>query len=182
MAETITPDADAAHYHGLPSVFGYTNDDGRLVRWNCGQAAAATFLTCYGVFAPDPGRAAATMAALESVHPPDQLAGYFGTGRRRVERICRAYGVELDEVVGEAALRAALDRSRPVIIMLGVPAGRFLGVDLPGGHWVVAYGYDDGNVYLSNWGQMTWPEFNTGWDGFVPGLIRMRGRGLVARE
>jgi hypothetical protein len=64
--------------------------------------------------------------------------------------------------------------------MLGVSAGKFLRFDMPGGHWMVAYGYDAGSVYLTNWGKMSWQEFRAGWAGLVPRLIGMRFRGLTA--
>jgi hypothetical protein len=65
--------------------------------------------------------------------------------------------------------------------MLGISAGKLWNcIDLPGGHWMVAYGFDDEYVYLTNHGKMTWPEFRRGWNGLVPRLIRMNGRGLAA--
>jgi hypothetical protein len=64
--------------------------------------------------------------------------------------------------------------------MLGVSAGKFLSFDLPGGHWMVAYGFDGDHVYLTNWGRMSWQEFHAGWNALVPRLINMRGKGLVA--
>jgi hypothetical protein len=67
--------------------------------------------------------------------------------------------------------------------MLGLPSGRLFGrFDLPGGHWMVAYGYDTAHVYLSNYGRMAWADFRRGWGGLVPWLIAMNGRGLVAAE
>src|SRR5262249_14320712 len=100
----------------------------------------------------------------------------------QVERICRAYDVPLREVDGEDELRVLLAAGQPVIVMLGVSGGKFWGIDLPGGHWMVAYGYDDTNVYLTNQGKMTWDEFRAGWNSFVPRLIQMRNHGLTARE
>ena len=54
----------------------------------------------------------------------------------------------------------------------------------PVGHWMVAYGYDDRRVYLSNYGPdgMLWDEFRRAWGGLVPRLISMRNTGLVARH
>jgi hypothetical protein len=167
-------------YCGLASIFEYTNGDGELCGRNCGQAAAATLLTHHGLLEPIPARAVGQMHRLEQEHPPDNLGGVFGTSRKRVERICAAFGLPLREVAGEAALRGELDAGNPVVVMVGVPAGRVWGVDLPGGHWMVAYGYDAEAVYLTNYGRMEWAAFRRGWYSFVGRLIRMHGRGLAA--
>jgi hypothetical protein len=169
-------------YLGTPELFEYTNCDGGYVRTNCGQAAAATFLTFHGKLAPGEDRARRIMADIERSYPPDNVHGFLGTSRRRVVRICKAFGQALRPVQGERALKFWLAKGQPVIVMLGVSAGKFLGFDLPGGHWMVAYGYDAGNVYLSNWGKMSWPEFRAGWAGLVPRLISMRFRGLTAAQ
>jgi hypothetical protein len=63
-----------------------------------------------------------------------------------------------------------------------VSAGRVLKIfDLPGGHWMVAYGFNEEHVYLSNWGKMTWDEFRRHWDSLVPSLIQMRLTALALR-
>jgi hypothetical protein len=170
-----------SNFVGLKSIFEYTNGDGSLCRTNCGQAAAATFLTHYGRLPADTAEAHRIMATLERCHPPNVLGGVFGTSRRRVARICSAFGVRVREVPGEAALRASLVRREPVIVMLGVSAGRLWRFDLPGGHWMVAYACDADGVYLTNWGKMGWDDFRHGWAGLVPRLIGMWGRGLAAR-
>ncbi len=171
--------AKSADYCGLDGIFEYVNADGQLCRWNCGQAAAATCLTHLGAFEADVATAAQVMQRLETEHPPDQVGGYFGSSRRRVERIARSFGFAADEVAGRDELCAALARQHPVIVMLGVSAGAFLGFDLPGGHWMVAYGYDAEQVHLTNGGAMPWSEFETGWTRLVPRLIQMSQRGLV---
>src|SRR5262245_30598921 len=102
-------------------------------------------------------------------------------GQGGVARICAAFGVPLREVSGEAALRACLARREPVLVMLGVSAGRWRRFDLPGGHWMGAHACDAGGVYLTNKGKMSWDEFRRGWAALVPRLINMRWRGLVAR-
>jgi hypothetical protein len=174
--EEITPDV----YRGLEKIFEYTNDDGQLVDTNCGQAAAATFLTFHGKLPPLEERAKEVMAAIESAHPPDNFGGRFGTSRRQVIHICRDHGLRVTEIAGEEELRAQLAQSRPVIVMLGVSGGRFLNLfDLPNGHWMVAYGFDGDYVHLTNWGRMSWAEFHAGWNALVPRLISMRRKGLV---
>jgi hypothetical protein len=52
MAGLATPgELPRAGFHGLGSIFEFTNGDGALVRTNCGQAAAATFLKFHGKLA-----------------------------------------------------------------------------------------------------------------------------------
>src|SRR5262249_43305200 len=148
----IPAEQGAADFVGLGAIFEYTNGDGALCRTNCGQAAAATFLTHYGRLAAEAAGARLVMAALERRHPPNVLGGLFGTSRRCVAGICAAFGVPLRQVCGEAALRASLARGEPVIVMLGVSAGRWRGYELPGGHWMVAYACDAGGVHLTNHG------------------------------
>ncbi len=66
------------------------------------------------------------------------------------------------------------------MVMLDVP-GRtlFNRWTLPTGHWMVAYGFDDELVYLTNWGTMTWELFRARWNGLTPRLIGMCNRGLL---
>jgi hypothetical protein len=182
MAGLVSPAEPAPPaFKGLGSIFEFTNYDGRLVRTNCGQAAAATFLTFHGKLTPQRERPDCIMSAIERADPPDNLGGALGTSRRCVARICRRHGIHLREIGGEAKLRDELGQGRPVIVMLGVCGGRlFNRINLPGGHWMVAYGFDADRVYLTNQGSMTWDEFRRGWVAFVPRLIGMRGKGLVA--
>jgi predicted double-glycine peptidase len=181
MAATVSPaEAPPPGYAGLGSIFQYTNGDGRWVPFNCGQAAACTFLTHLGVLEPAAERAGHIMRLIEAEHPPDNVGGYFGTSRRRVERICRAHGVELREIQTEEELKQNLTEQRPVIVMLGVAGPRFWKWTMPAGHWMVAYGFDHDNVYLTNWGYMSWEGFRQGWDALVPRMIGMSHRGLVA--
>jgi hypothetical protein len=180
MARIVRPEIiDPAQYRGLNWIFEYTNQDGALTAWNCGQAACATFLTHHRLM--DPGRAVDNMAWLERRHPPDQLGGYFGTGRQCVERIMRAFDLDLIEVRGVRGIEQQLERNNPVIIMHGMTHGKWLGINLPGGHWMVAYGCDASRVYLTNGWPMTWEEIEAGWRGIAGIWIRMNGRGLAKR-
>jgi hypothetical protein len=171
---------DASHYRGLEWIFEYTNEDGALSTWNCGQAAAATFLTHHGKM--DPVQAAKNMAWLEEHHPPDQLFGWCGTGRRRFERMMRAHNLHLIEVHGRDAIERELGRKNPVILMLGMSGRRVLGARLPGGHWMVAYGCDARNVHLTNGWPMLWSEIEAGWRSIAGTWIGMNGRGLALRK
>ena len=176
--------ADPASYRGLPVLYEYRNTDGELCRFNCGQAAACTFLVHHGALPEelDPELGRAVMTAVEGAHPPDNAAGWFGTSRRRVERICRTHGVEVEEVGGEEELRRRLDEGRPVIVMVGTDGPRLWKWRAPAGHWMVAYGYDDRQVFLTNHAApgMRWDEFRRRWTAFVPRLISMRNVGLTA--
>jgi hypothetical protein len=183
MAEFTSPVSKSAEYAGLGRIFEFVNGDGRLTKWNCGQAAATTLLAHHGALPLPEENACALMCAVESAFPPDQLGGWFGSSRRRVTQICKAHGVRLQEVRGEDRLRGELSSGNPVALMLGVSAGQLWGWDLPGGHWMVAYGFDDASIFLTNWGEpMPWPEFRERWESIVSKLIQMSGRGLAARE
>jgi hypothetical protein len=183
MASRIYPDgADPESYRGLPSIYEFINSDGGLRQYNCGHAAACSFLTFNGDPASDPDDAGQLIRAVEEAHPPDNMGGWFGVSRRRMERICRAHGIELEAVEGEEQLRASLATNRPVIVVTGMPGPRVWRWHLPKAHWMVAYGYDDRQIFLTNWSApaMTWPEFRGWWNSFVPGLIHMRNVGLAA--
>jgi hypothetical protein len=177
MAGLLKPmDPLSQQYRGLGEIFEFTNWDGRQTRVNCGQAAACTLLTHHGMLP----RIGEVMLEVERAHPPDNLGGYLGTSRCCVRRICRAFGLKLEEAVGESTLRSHLASSQPVLVTLGVPGPRLWRWQLPVGHWMVAYGFDDSGVYLTNWGRMGWDEFRAGWQSFIPGLVQMRRRGLTA--
>jgi hypothetical protein len=182
MAGIVYGDPGNHDYRGLAEIFEFVNDDGELFYRNCGQAAAATLLTHEGVLEPTQETAGQIMRSIENAHPPDNFFGWFGTSRRCVTHICKEHGLELEEVDGEEELCRQLDRGNPVVVMLGVSAGKFLGVDLPGGHWMVAYGYDNQSVYLTNNGVMPWDEFRSGWKSLVSRSIQMRRRGLAFRH
>lgn len=186
MAWRIYPDgADPDTYRGLPSIYEFINSDGELRKFNCGQAAACTFLTHHRVFVGDhsPEEARQIMELVEEFHPPDNVGGWFGSSRRRVERVCRASGIPIEEVDGEADLREHLDNLQPVMLMCGVEGPKILGRwTVPAGHWMVAYGYDSQRIFLTNWSgpSMTWEEFRVAWNGIVPRVISMRNVGISA--
>jgi hypothetical protein len=178
MARIIRPAiADPRQYRGLEWIFEYTNRDGALTTRNCGQAAAATFLSHHG--AMNPVEAARNMAWLEKHYPPDQFAGWLGTGRGRIESILRAFHIDYIEVNGQAEIARQLEQNNPVLLMVGMPSAHWLGVDWPGGHWMVAFGHEKERVHLSNWGAMTWDEIHAGWHSIAARWIRMNGRGLA---
>ena len=53
---------------------------------------------------------------------------------------------------------------------------------MPAGHWMLAYGSDDQQIFLTNWSApgMSWDEFRYWWNGIVPRAIGMRNMGLTA--
>ena len=173
-------------YQGLPSLFGYENADGKLVGTNCGIAASATLLTFLGkmpVELTTTPNANPNMTALESTYPPNILFGLAGTSRGRVERILEAYGCETTEIDGEDALRQSILAGKPVAVMLQVPGQTVWGMQFPAGHWMVAYGCDEQNIFLTNWdiNGMPWDDFRHGWSQLIPWCIDMRKKGLQAR-
>src|SRR5262249_15596299 len=118
----------SASYRGLKRIFEFTNDDRANVRTQFGQAAGATLLAQQGILERD-----AAMASVERLFPPDILGGYLGTSRSQIIKMCRLFGLRLREIRGETALRECLTSRQPVLVMLGVSAGRFWKFDLPGG-------------------------------------------------
>lgn len=182
MAGFISALTTSTAYSGLARIFEFVNADGRLVKWNCGQAAATTLLTHHGILSCDDD-AATILQLVERHFPPDQLGGWFGSSRRRVASICKAHDLPLKEIRGEDSLRAELSAGNPALVMLGVSAGRFWKWNVPGGHWMVAYGFDDDAIYLTNWGEpMPWSEFRMRWRSVVSRLIQMNERALAARR
>lgn len=187
MATRIYPDgADPASYRGLPSVYEFVNADGEWTRFNCGQAAACSLLAFSGAIEGEPTWEAArvVMTGIEDDHPPDNFGGWFGTSRRRVERICRSHGIVLDDVTGEDELRTSLAAGRPVLVMVETEGRRILNWQAPAGHWMLAYGYDDRQIFLTNNGApgMQWEEFRRRWNSLVPRLISMRNTGLAIQS
>ncbi|MFO0967383.1 MAG: hypothetical protein U0793_17630 [Gemmataceae bacterium] len=208
MAQYVAAPPGSSNYRGLGGIFEYVNEDGALPRFNCGQAAAATCAFPRVGPASRAGPARATtlsrrqkdpkskpslqvplgardlLACLERDHPPDNLGGWLGTSRRRVERALRSRGYRPHAIHGEERLRAALGAGLPVIITVQISVGRFWKFDIPSGHWMVAFGFDDGHIYLTNWWdqRMEWMEFRRGWHGWVPALTGMRDTGLIVNR
>jgi hypothetical protein len=164
-------------YEGCMSVYQFVNDDGDDPNRCCGQAAIATFLAILRVLPTD----ISTLKAIESVYPPNVLFGWLGTSRGLVARACEINDVFVSEIGGEEALKEALTAKQPVVLLIGTSAGKLWGCELPGGHWTVAYGYDDAYIYLTNWGLMPWDEFRQRWRSWVSAVGGMSGRGLIAR-
>src|SRR4051794_2321308 len=123
MASFVQPgvDTDGPGYRGRAEMFAFTNGDGCRPRTNCGQAACATFLTHHGRWPEATRGAARLMEEIEGRFPPDIFGGLCGTSRKQVTRTCRAFGLTLEVIGGEAALREQLATGNPILVMLGVP-------------------------------------------------------------
>lgn len=189
MAQSISAPATTT-YRGLPRLFEFVNDDGDLPVYNCGQAAVATMLRflqdatasrASNAQPPAPELPDDLLTWVEKEHPPDNLGGWLGTSRRRVERGLRAFGHRPRAIHGEDNLRRCLEHGLPAIVSFQLVVGRFWKFDIPSGHWVVVFGYDADYVYITNWWEqrITWPDFREGWFGWVPALTNMRGTGLI---
>lgn len=194
MAGVVNPiSPDVATYKGLGAIFEYRNADGRLKGTNCGQAAACTMLTYRGKMTRVATAPNTNMLALETTYPPDNAGGIFGTSRKQVEAIFKAYSLKVATVSGKADLKTAIQNSKPVAVVTSVHFASMpvsvpllgstpyiLSKEIPSAHWMVAYGYDKDKVYLSNYGSMTWDEFTRRWDSIICKAIDMQSKGLVA--
>lgn len=112
--------------------------------YTCGPAAMLAVAAYYGVGPEDEDDVEAAMGiGVDGSDPPHLVA------------VARRWGLRVEEHVGmtTAALRAALDRRRPVVMMLqawGWPRPRSYRARWRHGHWVVAIGHDRGGVYLED--------------------------------
>lgn len=159
-------------YRGLGEMFQYTNDGAPDRKRACGQAAIATILSHYNVKSRDTGYS--LINEIYRRYGPDIAFGILGTSWQQMERALSGYGVPYSWYSNEASLKNRLDNYRPCIVMLDVGAMPDEGWGW-GGHWVVAYGYDNANVYLTNWnpsssgqwdgGKCSWTAFRKGWYG-----------------
>lgn len=170
--DSITPTLGAAaRYVGLGEIFQYTNDGAPDRSKACGQAAIATILTYYNIKPRDTGDS--VINEIYGRYKPDIAWGILGTSWQQMGRALRGYGVPYNWYSGEAGLKNALNLYKPCIVMLDVGAMPEEGWGW-GGHWVVAYGYDQSNIYLTNWngdshnyadgGKCTWTAFRKGWN------------------
>ena len=66
--------AEVDGYRGLGSIFEFVNGDGTLCQWNCGQAAAATYLAHSGALKAT-GNEAAAPEIEPGLHPEQPTVG-----------------------------------------------------------------------------------------------------------
>lgn len=170
--QTITPVDVFGNYKGLASIVEYTNDDGGNVETCCAQAAAATMIGFIDQDQPPP---IDMVHFLEEQFPPNVMFGRWGTSPAQVVRMLDAHGLKATGVLGIDGLMSSLSAGRPVLMLLGVPT-EFLHLSFREPHWVVAWGMDDKDFYLTNYGKMTHRElFAFAWGDF---LVRAVGMGM----
>jgi hypothetical protein len=172
------------HYYRndrIPSIFQYTNDGAKNKDTACGQAAIATLITALRVKAPDTG--SALIREVESNYPQDNALGNAGTSWQQMEKALHGYGLKTYWATGEAELKEYLRAGYPAAVMLDVGRIPQYGFHW-GGHWVVAYAFDDGNIYLTNWGYdgttCSWGAFSAAWNTWLTNANGTTRRALVA--
>lgn len=129
---------------------------------SCGQAAIATVLTFYGKLPQDDS--GQTVTDIWNAYEPNVPGD--GTNWDQMQRAIEGYGMNAYWGTGEEELKSYIRGGRPAIVMVDVGAvsNRW------GGHWIVAYAFDDYGIYVTNWafgttrdGYLTWGEFRTAW-------------------
>lgn len=135
-------------------MFEFVNDND----YDCGQAAAATFLAHYNYI---PGNQT-VLKTIEKEFPPDVLFGWLGTSSQRIAEICEKWGCKLKETD---------QLCYPMIVLL--QDGEL------GGHWTVVTEREDGRVYLTNYGWLDCKEFFKLWNGIIPRLAHFNSKGFI---
>lgn len=162
-----------AGYTGLTSIYQFTNDDFPNRNIACGPAAVATIVNKYGSYSSTPP----LPSQIWYKYPPDVALGIMGTSNDRLVQAINGYGIPGNWYSGEAGLKNALSLKKPCIVMLDVGAISEEGWKVWGGHWTVAYAYDNTNIYLTNWnpdshgtwdgGKCTWAAFRKAWNTWL---------------
>jgi hypothetical protein len=94
----------------------------------------------------------------------------LGTDWRQLEYGLNKYsgkGIRYNWQKGKSALQNELRKGNPALIMLDM--GTLRPYPWGVGHWVVAYGYDDTHVYVTNLrnrgNKISWEQLNKAWGG-----------------
>ena len=157
--------------HGRPRLAEYTNSgvDPKNQYNACGQAAVATVLAALKVRPPDPG----LIKEVYSRYPPNVLGGRLGTGPGRIQDALTGYGVRWRWAQGEAELKKTLDAGGIAVLLVDTGKAKSEGWSGPGLHWTVAFAYDDGGVYLSNWPkkECSWANLRRAWDSALTRVV-----------
>lgn len=153
-------------FKGKCTMYGFGNydvtNDREMRKQACGQAAIATAVWEAGSYAVqaaygyDPARFAKEVYRLSP--PKVTIAGWLtvgpGTDWRQynygLDQWAR-YGVKYSWIRGEQEVQNQIAAGRVVAVMIdlgALPRGRYAMQD--GAHWVVIYGYDDTNYYVTN--------------------------------
>lgn len=134
-------------------MFEFINDND----YDCGQAAAATFLAHYGMI---PGNQK-LLSVIEKEFPPDIVFGWCGTSPGQVKKICEHWGLKIKETT---------IITLPMIVL--IQDGEL------GGHWAVL----DSKTHLTNYGCISDEEFLTLWNGVIPKLAGFNNKGFISAD
>lgn len=175
MPTLLTPPT-TKNYKGITKPFvEYTNEDGKLSKWNCGQAAAATLIKYVDPLI----ETNVLMPYLESHYEPNNIFG-LGTSPRQIRKALNHYNIETIIVRGKEAMQANI----PCILTYQFELTKFLGISIPTAHWMMVYGYDDEYIYLTNWwdNRMSWSDFLSGWNGWALDLQDIRNSAIAIKR
>ena len=145
----------------------------------CGAAALQAICGYYGVGPEEERRFAKDLG----------MDPRTGSHPHQLARAARRYGLSVEEhqPMPAAALRRALDRRRPVLMMLQAWADHSgdYASDWKHGHWVVAIGYDRRGVYFEDpvlelvRGYLGHAELDARWHDVGPRGVRLERYGMV---
>lgn len=164
-------------YYGICQIAEFKNPEFPILETTCGQAAAVTALWHVGLNAVY-GKPGELVKSFYDYAPPKitipkvlEVSYSLGTDWRQMEYGLNGYsgqGIRYNWQKGKAALQNELRKGNPCLIMIDMGT-------LPpynwqsGGHWVVAYGYDNGSVYVTNLAnlnnKMSWDQLHKAWGG-----------------
>lgn len=166
-------------YKGLSSIVEYTNDDGDLTKTNCGQAAAAVLINHYSnELQSESMKRSELVRDLEKEYPPNIMFGAWGTSPTQLVKMLGSHNLKVGKIQGYVEFKELLKDKLPVVVLVGVPYKEFLHLQIREPHWMVAYGFDKDNLYLTNWGKMLWKDFYLGWEDPLIRLVGMAGTGF----
>lgn len=187
-----------SYYKGLKSIFQYDNWNPAPVdaSQSCGQAAVATVLTMKNKLAKTQDGSSVT--AVWKRYPPDTaiyVGGYriggLGSTPARLQSALKGYGLNTWLGSGYSTLESYAGAGWAPIVLLdhGAMGGKWWTA-----HWVVVVGYDNVNVYVTNW-QAKWlgntgltidavgaipkATFQKGWSGTVANGVGMGQKFLL---
>lgn len=188
--ESVLGNCGQSNYKGICQIAEFTNVDFPIQRTTCGQAAAVTALWHAGLNAKYGTPESLVKNFFDYAPPKITIGGLIekkdslGTDWRQMEYGMNKYaslGMRYNWQKGKAALQNELRKGNPCLIMIDMgtlPPYSWLS----GGHWVVAYGYDNSGVHVTNLGnldnKMTWDQLHKAWGGSLTEghLARLHGK------
>jgi ABC-type bacteriocin/lantibiotic exporter with double-glycine peptidase domain len=149
---------------GIPHFMEFTNEDGNMPDYNCGQAAVATLAHYYGMHVG--------VKELEERYGPNIMLGYLGTSRLQIERCLTS--LELKPVMYDNMLQF------PCITLHQFEYTKKWGISIPSGHWMVVFGADKDYYYVSNWpdNKISKEEFDKGQGGLLVKVMGMSHKSI----